>query len=118
MFLTKSRWFAACAIAIEIEGDDGVTVGIGHVKQLAIGRKRDAVGARLPLRHHFDDRLRRDVPDAVEIEFAVIVRAAEGRIGEIDVPVSANHNIVRRIEFLSLIILRRASRFRRSDRGA
>ena len=45
------------------------------------------------------------MPDAVEIKVAAIVRAAECRIGEIHVAVFANHNVVRRVEFLSLIVL-------------
>jgi hypothetical protein len=46
------------------------------------------------------------MPDAVEIKLAPIVRAPESRIGEINMTVSAHHNIVRRVEFHALPVLR------------
>ena len=105
MFLIDVALIAGRSGAIEIESHHRVPVGIAHVKHLAIGRERDAIGPRLPLRDNFQIAFRRDVPDAVKIEIAAIVRAAESRIGEINVAVSANHNVVRRVEFLALIAL-------------
>ncbi len=90
------------AVAIEIERNHRVAVGIGNEQNLAVGRDRDAVGPRLPLRENVEIAFGRDMPDAVEVEFAVVVRAAKRGIGEVHMPVFAHHNVIRRVEFLAL----------------
>ena len=53
------------------------------------------------LRHQRHRAFRRDVIDAVEIQFAVVALLAEGRIGEVDVPVLRDHDIARRVQPLA-----------------
>lgn len=84
--------------AIQIERYHSMAIGIAYIKQLSIRRYGNSIGPCLPLRENVQLPFRSDVPDAIEVEIAPVVGAAESRVGEIDMPVFANRNIVRRVE--------------------
>ncbi len=89
------------AVLIDVEQADQARVGIGDVQQLSIGRKCDAVGPRLPFRDRLQIALWREVIDAEEIQLAAVLLIAEGRVGEINMPVPPDDDIVGRVQPLA-----------------
>ena len=76
-------------------------VGVGDVQHAAVRRKRNSVRPARGLRDQLHGAFRRNVIHAVEIQLAAIGLIAERRIGEVDVPVAAHHDVVRRVQPLA-----------------
>jgi hypothetical protein len=79
---------------VEVEGDYGVAIGVGGVEGFAVGREGDSVGAGLPLSYGFELGFGGEVEDPVEVEFAGVDGVAEGGVGEVDLAVFADDDVV------------------------
>jgi hypothetical protein len=81
-------------------------VGVGHVEGLPVGRKADPVGSPNLLRQHREDAALRQPIHALEGQILARVveslRKSEGRVGEVDVSVGADGQVVGAVEALSL----------------
>src|SRR5262249_3929552 len=68
----------------------------------AVRRQRDPVRPRLPACDRFELAARADVEDTVKIQLPRVLLISESRIGEISIPVLANHDVVWSIQALAL----------------
>ena len=93
-------------VAVQLIGAHGSLVGEIHVQDLPVGRQSQAVGqVRRPC-DQLDLPFRRDVVDAPEIEFLRVGLLAEHGIGEVNVAVLADHDVVGSVQALAFPLLR------------
>lgn len=88
--------------AVEVEDADGAFVGGVDVEEAAVGGEGDAVGAGVHAGDDVQIAAGGEVEDAVEGEFAGIFLGAVGGVGEVDVVVAADGDVVGGIEALAL----------------
>src|SRR5262249_37416227 len=89
--------------AVPLKGHDGVAIRIRDVQRFAVRGKCDSIRSRLPARDRFNVALRSDLPDPVELEFPVVVGAAECGVREVYMPVFADDDVIWGVELFALI---------------
>ena len=93
------------AFVIEIVSANVALVGIGDVEDAAVGRQCDAVRPALRLGDQLQFTVRRKMVDAVEIQVLRVLLISERRIGEIDLAVLADRDVVGRVQPLAFVAL-------------
>src|SRR5205807_2657911 len=90
------------AVLIQIVRTHVAVVGIRDVENTTAGCQGNAVGPALGFRNKLDLSAARNVKDAVEIQVARVLLISKRWIGEIDLAVLANYDIVGGIQPLAL----------------
>lgn len=84
--------------AVEVEDADGAFVGGVDIEEAAVGGEGDAVGAGVHAGDDVEFAAGGEMEDAIEGEFAGIFLGSVGGVGEVDVVVAADGDVVGGVE--------------------